>query len=416
MIFAHGPAGFLIAKVTSKTQLFAKLTTWKLFAIGFLGGIFPDIDLFYYYLVDATESHRTFLTHAPLPYLILLLLAALFYKATKQPKTLYAVVFSFGALSHLVTDSLSSKLGWLQPFSEKLYGAADLGISTLNNNLFFANFLMEGIIFFFFFYVLIWMYTRTRKIRLVLTGVLGAVFVAGVATLTILNTHIFHKPYDAHLGDYDSDGLENFRDYDIDGDGIENIIDKDIDGDGETNVYQLLLLIDDQNQLWYDPTHGGFLQIPVRLGAVTNNNIVDKLYSGIGIHLRAEMERDYAKNSQGYVLPPQHDEFDMNNTNIRAWAEHLGWLEGGAQIENGRNQIGDILFFENDFIAVISGFLSTGETVALDVHPDRPVQERVVDDIIADEGKVLYRAKMLDASSLLSGQERTTVLPAQEEQ
>ena len=73
MILAHGPLGYLLGTllvwrehakhgVNSLTQRQKRLLLWT----AFFGGIFPDLDLLYYYPFDHQGgSHREYFTHSP---------------------------------------------------------------------------------------------------------------------------------------------------------------------------------------------------------------------------------------------------------------------------------------------------------------------------------------------------------------
>lgn len=399
MIFAHGPAGFLTSFLTKpfwkkRFGVFRKRTTYWLMAIGALGGIFPDIDLFYYYLVDAGTSHRAFLTHTPVLYVSVFILLFPILLLLKKAKWAFALVaFTLGALSHLATDTIMAQIRFLYPLSNTFYGISDFNIAFINSNLLFLNFLMEGIFFTFFFYALIRLCFKRLLWRVLLIFLLICSFLAGLLALTYANQHVYHSPYDVSFGDMDNDGIMNGEDRDMDGDGVLNIDDLDSDNDGISNIQGIAENSEQFANMWYDPTNGGLIQIPARLGLITNDDLIRRMFSSIGIQLRPELVADYEQNPTGYALPPTDSNFDRSNMNIRTWLEHRGVIETDFSV--GRHQIGDVLFFENGQVTVVTGFNDRGQPKALDVHKDRSVEETTVDVLVERNGALAARAKVL---------------------
>lgn len=402
MLFAHAPLGFLSAFTTKKLWKKFQLTKeeqYLMLAVGFVAGAIPDIDLVYYYLFNAEGTHRAFLTHVPLTYVILFIVGAAITLALKRHKWFVGVtVFSIAVMSHLVTDMFVAQIQLFYPFSTEFYGIADLGIEQISTNLFFLNMLLEGTIVFFFFYVIIWMVFKQRSRRTLVTAILILGYLGLISTVTWMNRTLYHSPYGSFFGDTDSDGIANYEDEDIDGDGYANLEDPDANGDGELTIKDLT----DQAEYFiggrYDITEGGLIEIPERLGFVANNGYIRQLYGGIGINLEMEMKKDYEQNPDGYIYDPAHTKFDRDNANIRVWLEHLDKVETGERLENGRHQIGDILYFSSGFTTVVTGFDNTGKPIGLDIHKDRPIMERFIEEIVADEGPVEARAKVLDGS------------------
>lgn len=410
MIFAHGPAGFVSAfmaqRLVPRMQQFTDRQRLWLLIIGGIGGIFPDVDLFYYYLVSAEETHRGFITHTPFLYITCaVVFGFILWRMKKHYASMAVCTFSIGAISHTIFDAIGAQIKFLYPFSNNFFGLSDLGNPVINSNLFFVNFLVEGLCFFFFFYVLIWMFTKTVHQRLIATLILVGVFAAGVGTLTFTNAHMYHGEQVLPWHDDDGDGIMNANDRDIDGDGVLNIDDLDADNDGKSNVEEIAVNSEGFLSLWYDPTNGGFIQIPARLGLVTNDDVARRLYQTAGIFLETEMQEDYAQNQDGYVVPPSDADFDRTPENILAWLRHMDRVEEGKALTQGRNQIGDILFYETGHVAIVVGFTTDGHERLLDVHMHRPIKERSVEELRSDEGEIVARGKMLDAAALYRGQD-----------
>lgn len=397
MIFAHGPLGFSLAwltKLLTKTKLTKKESLW-LFVIGYIGGIFPDIDLFYYYLVDASRSHREMLTHTPILYLVIFCIVGAVLLTLKKRKAFFAfAVFILGTLSHLVTDGIVSQIRYFYPFSKEFYGVADLGIPLVNNNLLYVNALVEGIFITLFFYLLIVLYAKKDRLRMILTTILMIVFAAGVVTITVVNQHIYTPSFEELYSDLDNDGIVNYQDDDIDGDEVLNIDDTDSDGDGEYNLYELVLKSESFHNVWYDPTNGGLIQIPARLGFLTTDDYIMKLYNSFGVFIALEMEKDYEANPDGYELPPTDSNFDRNLTNLRTWFDHTGRLQNGSDVT--RPLFGDVLFFETGHVVVVTGVDKDSNIQVLDVHKEYGVVERYLYELIEREGEIKEVGHILD--------------------
>lgn len=126
MFIAHLPSGYIAVKtLCKKANLPANSQKWFLFW-GLLGSIAPDLDMFYFYLIDARQhNHHSYWSHYPILWFSLLLAScsAHRYSKSKQVKALmaYAMLFSFTGCIHLVLDSIVGGIWWLAPFVEKPY-------------------------------------------------------------------------------------------------------------------------------------------------------------------------------------------------------------------------------------------------------------------------------------------------------
>lgn len=401
MIFAHAPAGFLAALLTKpfwkkKYGVYSKRTTTLFLLLGALGGLLPDIDLFYYYLHDASSSHRDMLTHKPVLYLGFGLIAFGFAALFRRPRWCIGIsAFTLGALSHMLTDTVTAQIQLLYPFSETYFGVTDFGNAFIIENSLFLNFLMEGAFFVFAFSALIRLCVHRVRVRVLLIAVAVLLYALGVGAVFIANQHIYHSPIDVAFGDMDADSIVNGDDRDMDGDGVLNIEDEDSDNDGTGNAQGIVENSEQFLAMWYDPTNGGLIQIPARLGLITNEDLPRRLFGTIGIHLRAEMVEDWQQHPNGYALPPTDENFDRTNENLRVWLEHTGRLYTGDHLAAERERIGDILFFESGRVSVVTGFDQQGKAVGLDVHPERPIAEVTIDALVEYEGSVIARGAML---------------------
>ncbi|MFK7816428.1 MAG: metal-dependent hydrolase [Gammaproteobacteria bacterium] len=124
MFLAHMPAGYLVSRfLLSQFQLKPSKAKW-LFALGLLGSIFPDLDMFYFYLIDNRQhSHHSYWTHIPFYWLCLL---AIFYFIAAIFKSRFIIaagtIFIGCILLHLSLDTFAGGgIKWLYPFSNSYF-------------------------------------------------------------------------------------------------------------------------------------------------------------------------------------------------------------------------------------------------------------------------------------------------------
>ena len=115
---------------------------WTLLIVGGVGGIFPDIDLFYTHAIDASESHRLLVTHTPGLYIALALAGLAVTAVFHLPQWRRIIVaFCMGAISHTIADGIMGNIMYLFPFSRGFYGLSDINSDWLSMHLIFINFL-----------------------------------------------------------------------------------------------------------------------------------------------------------------------------------------------------------------------------------------------------------------------------------
>lgn len=123
MFFAHLPAGYLVSRCLNRGVPKPHLK-WTLVA-GMLGGIFPDVDLLYLYLFDATpQHHHTYWTHLPLAWLGIGALAWIAARLRRAAFRQALAAFLLGWLSHLLLDSITGDIWWLYPLIDQPYSLA----------------------------------------------------------------------------------------------------------------------------------------------------------------------------------------------------------------------------------------------------------------------------------------------------
>lgn len=118
MFFAHLPAGYLV----SRALICARPGTrpgWIL-AAGMAGGVFPDIDLLYLYLLDATpQHHHTYWTHLPAAWLLVTIITLIASRERGPEIRLPLTAFLLAWLSHLLLDSVTGQMWWLYPLIDR---------------------------------------------------------------------------------------------------------------------------------------------------------------------------------------------------------------------------------------------------------------------------------------------------------
>jgi len=138
MLLAHLPSGYLLAYANEKTTLpihkLSKAFKKRLVIVSIIGAAFPDIDTLPF-LADTNglSMHRHFITHTPLPYLILAL--AIYYLGTTLTKQnrlkLYSLSYAFisGCFLHLITDSIFGHIRWLYPLTNYRFSLYPITLS-----------------------------------------------------------------------------------------------------------------------------------------------------------------------------------------------------------------------------------------------------------------------------------------------
>lgn len=397
MIFAHAPASFLLTYALKKywQPSCQRKQIISLYILAMIGGIFPDIDLFYYYLSSATFSHHEVFTHSVLFYSIVCGLIYFFgyWRKNKFLQTA-ASLFFLGIISHFLADSLGAGVVWLWPFSKTLYGLDSLNWyrhSYLGKNFFVINYGLEFLLFIIVLLLAIKKYIKKNIWRIIFYFSAAGIYIIFLFFIVYVNGHLFHGNIDMYYGDIDGDKIINKYDLDLDGDGLLNIIDPDIDNDGVKNRLAMQKATAGLEGIWYDPTEGGLVEIPLRLGLVTNTDFIERVFANIGIFIRTEMEEDYKNNPTDYISAPKDKTFERQAGNWQTYLRHKNKLYLAAkQIE-----IYDILFFKNGYVALAV----SDKNNKLAILEANPQQKKVIltnlNEIVQRKGPVLSLGRLL---------------------
>ncbi|ALH94923.1 metal-dependent hydrolase [Acinetobacter equi] len=119
MFIAHLPSGYILAKVLQKKFKTLPIHSHLFITVTMLGAIFPDIDLFYFYLIDGRSvHHHQYFLHWFAFWIPLFFIAFFcFWKSNFQSKwAALASTFFLAALLHVFLDTFVGDVWLLAPF------------------------------------------------------------------------------------------------------------------------------------------------------------------------------------------------------------------------------------------------------------------------------------------------------------
>ncbi len=153
MLLAHGPLGLTTAYATKKLwnkDFYTSTDKAFLFSLSQVSAILPDLDLAYAIFDTYKTSHHSYITHTPLPYLIIaitLYISSIFIKG-KMKRILRSLNFIFilNIIGHLLTDSVVCKIRLLYPFSNREFFFFNVSPIVKTNNQLLSYFLTPGFI------------------------------------------------------------------------------------------------------------------------------------------------------------------------------------------------------------------------------------------------------------------------------
>lgn len=121
MIIAHLPAGFICARLLAgRWQIPVHQHRSFLFA-SLAGAIAPDLDMFYFHLVDhRRHHHHTYFTHFPVVWLSLLIISLIWWRLDRQRShAMLATVFSLNGMIHMLLDTMAGDIWWFAPWLDQ---------------------------------------------------------------------------------------------------------------------------------------------------------------------------------------------------------------------------------------------------------------------------------------------------------
>lgn len=144
----HIATGYLVAKtVLHFGPKFTLQQTHILLALGAFFGFAPDLDMLYEFwqvkrleLYDDDPSHREYVSHAPVLWLIAGL--AIYFLARDPFYKYMGLMVWLGSWSHFALDTIQHGVMWLWPYSKETYALKDRNLkSHLRERGFFAYWL-----------------------------------------------------------------------------------------------------------------------------------------------------------------------------------------------------------------------------------------------------------------------------------
>ena len=127
MIVGHIPAGYVLSKISYSrfSHLVGSYPTYMFW--GLFGSIAPDLDMFYFHLIDHRQTHHhKYFSHFPILWLSLLVVAAILClsKSYREKYGIYALMFSASGFCHLILDTIVGDIWWFAPFIDQPYALA----------------------------------------------------------------------------------------------------------------------------------------------------------------------------------------------------------------------------------------------------------------------------------------------------
>lgn len=125
MFIGHLPAGYCLTRILQirfdgGNRQAHGLYLW----IGLICSVLPDLDLVYFYLIDHRQhAHHSYWTHTPFYWICTALVFLAGTIGTKRPVFIRATIIGIlNIITHLLLDSIASKIRWLSPISDDGFG------------------------------------------------------------------------------------------------------------------------------------------------------------------------------------------------------------------------------------------------------------------------------------------------------
>ena len=126
MFVAHVAGGYLVTRaylrnIDTSSMEYRFVKYYLLF--GLLCSVLPDIDLFYFYLIDHRQhAHHTYWTHIPLFWILFTgLLFSMAKAVSNQSRGFVWLILLLNTELHMVLDSVAGGIYWLYPFNGEKY-------------------------------------------------------------------------------------------------------------------------------------------------------------------------------------------------------------------------------------------------------------------------------------------------------
>lgn len=121
MIIGHLPAGYVISRLMVRHAKPLGVSATAFLWAGVFGALAPDLDMFYFHLVDHRQHHHhTYFTHYPVVWLALLAVSAIWlYTARRKNHAACVAIFSLNGFAHMFFDTLVGDIWWLAPWGNE---------------------------------------------------------------------------------------------------------------------------------------------------------------------------------------------------------------------------------------------------------------------------------------------------------
>ena len=144
MITAHLPAGYITARTFARTG--------PLILAGLAGGIFPDLDLLWFYFWDNRQlHHHHYWVHIPGFWLLVTVITVPILRYIRPALLPIFTVFLTAIGVHLCLDSIAGDVKWLWPISDQFYSIIKIKARWSH---WILNFILHPV---FLFEILIWL-------------------------------------------------------------------------------------------------------------------------------------------------------------------------------------------------------------------------------------------------------------------
>lgn len=127
MFIAHLPAGYILASTVRSRTLGSR----AVMSAALLGSIAPDLDLFYYYTLDACRHHHhSYWTHYPSVWLALMLAAWSMTRLKRWSKGgMWLLIAAGSGFLHILLDCIVGDIPLFAPWSARFYALATVPAS-----------------------------------------------------------------------------------------------------------------------------------------------------------------------------------------------------------------------------------------------------------------------------------------------
>ena len=123
MMVGHLPAGYLYGSFLATKLARTQVDSRYILIAALAGSVFPDIDMFYFLLIDDQRHHHSYWTHYPIVWLSIVFASSIVFSLYRKWRraAVLSMVFASTAVLHLILDSIVGDVRWLAPFVDQAY-------------------------------------------------------------------------------------------------------------------------------------------------------------------------------------------------------------------------------------------------------------------------------------------------------